>query len=143
MSATQPIEPATGETGEQPMSSDDARQLNIMTDEAQEPSPRPWSVVGYEPGWLQISDANGNLIAMTECSDGLDEPTDFPERANANLIATAVNSHATLVRENEALREGLQRIVDAGCARASCHYRRKHDDDCHVALARAALGDKQ
>ena len=49
----------------------------------------PWKAVGYSPGWWQIEGPEGEQIADVNYSDGLDEPTLYPEEANARLIAAA------------------------------------------------------
>jgi hypothetical protein len=52
-------------------------------------TPGPWKAVGYSPGWWQIEGAEGEQIADVNYSDGLDEPTLYPEEANARLIAAS------------------------------------------------------
>lgn len=52
-------------------------------------TPGPWKAVGYSPGWWQIEGPEGEQIADVNYSDGADEPTLYPEEANARLIAAA------------------------------------------------------
>jgi hypothetical protein len=70
-------------------------------------SPLPWFLSGREGGWFQIQDTDGNEIADVNYSNGLDEPTLFPERANGQLIVTAVNERDALLSEVAQLRDAL------------------------------------
>lgn len=56
-------------------------------------TPGPWKAVGYSPGWWQIEGPEQEQIADVNYSDGLDEPTLYPEEANARLIAAAPSLH--------------------------------------------------
>ena len=71
-------------------------------------SPLPWKVGdGAVSGWVAITDANNDQIVDVNYSDGMDEPTFFPEQANAELIVRSVNSHDALV---EALKDLIRQL---------------------------------
>jgi hypothetical protein len=98
---------------------------------------RPWKIVGHEPGWLQISDAEGNLIAILECGDGADEPILFPERANAEIIVTAVNERDALLSEVGRLREALDNVLQ--CFRNGAMPDRSIVDAAEAVLAKGKV----
>ncbi|NDF01492.1 MAG: hypothetical protein EB034_24985, partial [Verrucomicrobia bacterium] len=62
--------------------------------------PTPWRVEKIALGECVIA-ANGDELALVYTNDGLDEPTQFPAVANAELIVRAVNSHVALVEALE------------------------------------------
>jgi len=61
-------------------------------------TPGPWSATAWGAfGDFEINGADGAYrIATVNGNDGLDEPTDFPSAANADLIAAAPDLYAML-----------------------------------------------
>ena len=94
-------------------------------------TPGPWRVLEPRLQCFEIAGPNGEDLGYFNCSDGLDEPTDYPARENAQIAAAG----PCMI---EALQE-CKRYIEK-------HFEANNDDQCRAyqaidaALAKA-LGE--
>lgn len=97
-------------------------------------TPGPWKAVGYSPGWWQIEGPEQEQIADVNYSNGLDEPTIYPEEANARLIAAAPQLFEAL---KEILNYGIE-MDDSRLGYVCVQIDRDAIEDARAALALAS-----
>jgi hypothetical protein len=66
-------------------------------------TPTPWKIVAPRDGWISIHGPRGEEIIEVNASDGLDDPTYYPDRDNAAFIVKACNEYDELVKAVRAL----------------------------------------